>query len=573
MERLRTFLKSPLAQHPGLFLRKVASRLGLYREDEPVPNPPVLHLLYPDHWAVLLREWLAGISLNSGPHSFGRLFGQDFDESVLLRLCRTGPAKDTVGLLADVKLIWDYSRGHALFTNAALGPEYTRTSVDFLRRWLQANENTNGINWTCAMDVAIRGTNWVFADALLGGRLSEEFGRAEWASWLWRHGWVIWRRLETKSISTNHYVADLLGLYVISSIFPDDSAAKAWRRFAETELPRTLVAQTHRDGGLDEASLRYHAFVTEMALLFRLASGRRFLPVAEARLCDMCQIVADFQDAAGDVFPIGDDDSGRVLAVDFVSASGRAKNLLSLARVVLRREFKASPMAVYADSGWCVRTIGDFRLALEFGGVGLCGVGAHAHNDDFSFCLDWNGQPVIVDPGTCIYTGDPGARNRFRSTLAHNTVVCDDREQRPLNSTLFQLRGRTESHAFRAAGERWTFERSLAPNARHHREITPADSAIFIRDSIRAQSRHQLEWRFTLHPDIHATRVADGFALSLPNGGTLDLKMEPPVKGVDLQVVPAEFSQRYGHHSPTQRCLARLSAQDCEIRWRICAPA
>jgi hypothetical protein len=518
-----------------------------------------------------LREWLSGISLNAGLHPFSRVFGLDFDEAELLQLCRTGPIRNTTGLRADVKLIWDYSRGHPLFTNAAQSASHLDASVDFLRRWLQANENTNGINWTCAMEVAIRSVNWIFADALLDGKLGERFGSAEWASCLWRHGWVTWRRLEAKSISTNHYVADLLGLYLVASVFPKDPEAKAWRRFAEAEFPRTLVAQTHADGGLDEASLRYHAFVTEMALLFRLASGTPFGPAAEARLRAMCQIVADFQDATGDVFPIGDDDSGRVLAIDLFSASGRAENLLRLAQTVLRQEFRRAPAAVYADSGWCVRTVGDFRLALEFGGVGLSGGGAHAHNDDFSFCLDWRSHPVIVDPGTCLYTGDPVARNRFRSTLSHNTVICDGREQRPLDSVLFRLKGSAVSHTFHKAGDRWTLERSAAPDARHCREIIAADSAIVIRDSIVAHARHELEWRFTLHPDIRAATTSNGFVLSLPNGTALHLSMESPLEGITLEVAPAEYARHYGHRIPTQRCLARTSAKDCEIRWRITA--
>ena len=70
-------------------------------------------------------------------------------------------------------------------------------------------------------------------------------------------------------ISSNHYLADLLGLLVVGSIFPGDASAQAWRRFAAEEFPKALLSQTHDDGGLDEASLRYHAFVTEMALLFR----------------------------------------------------------------------------------------------------------------------------------------------------------------------------------------------------------------------------------------------------------------------------------------------------------------
>ena len=273
MQGFGQFLRSPLARHPRLLVRKVASRLGLTRKDVVVPPPGVTAAVCPSHWAPALREWVGQVPLHPAPHPFDRVFGQDFGEKLLLRLCRDGPVPGDSGLTGDIKLIWDYSRGHALFTNAAAGPAYLEPCVAFVRRWLEANRNTDGPAWSCAMDVAIRAVNWIFADALFDGEMGRRLGAAEWAGWLWRHGHVVWRDLEARLVSSNHYLADLLGLFVIGSIFPGDTRAQAWRRFAQDEFPRALLAQTRRDGGLDEASLRYHAFVTEMALLFRCALG------------------------------------------------------------------------------------------------------------------------------------------------------------------------------------------------------------------------------------------------------------------------------------------------------------
>ena len=571
MHLLGRFLNSPLARHPNLLARKVGTRVGLYREDTPVVPAPPATVRYPQHWEQPLLEWVREIPLNPGPHKFDHVFGHDFDEALLLKLCREGPNRGATGLLADIKLPWEYSRGQPLFTNAALGPGQAEYCGAFLNRWLESNGDTNGLNWTCAMEVAIRAVNWIFADILFRGALSRHVGPEKWAAWLWRHGQVIWRRLEARLVSSNHYLADLLGLFIIASVLPEDRSAERWRQFALSEFPRALLAQTYRDGALNEAALRYHAYVTEMALLFRLAQGSAFPEKAEARLHDMCRIVADFQDCTGDVFSFGDDDSGRVLALDSVSPLGRREILLRLARLIFKRKFEPAECAVYPEAGWCVRTIGDFRLALDFGGVGLCGMGAHAHNDDFSFCLDWRGHPVIVDPGTYLYTGDPEARNRFRSTLAHNTVTADGNEQRPLDSALFQLRGQVRSHPLRAEEDRWTLSRELNVDVVHVREIRSADGAIIIRDSLACRTPRTLEWRFTLHPDVFATKTSKGFALSLPNGSKLNLEADSALEGIELELAAAEYSASYGHRTPTQRCLARTSAKDFEIRWRISA--
>ena len=55
--------------------------------------------------------------------------------------------------------------------------------------------------------------------------------------------------------------------------------------------------------------------------------------------------------------------------------------------------------------------------------------GVHAHNDKLSFELCVNGEDVIIDPGTYVYTPNQKWRNTFRSTGYHNTVKVDDHEQ------------------------------------------------------------------------------------------------------------------------------------------------
>jgi hypothetical protein len=549
------FLRSPLARHPGLLARKVVSRLGLYQDAAPLPTAPVSGVAFPDFWQPALRTWLKHVPLNPGPHPFHRIFGRDWDEGLLLRLSREGPRRGEMGLPADIKLAWDYSRGHALFLNAASGPAHLNDCIEFLRPWMAACSDTNGPTWSCAMEIAIRAVNWIFADVLFDGKLGREVGQAEWAAWLWRHGALIWRRLEARIASSNHYLADLLGLLVVGSIFPNDPTARRWRSFAREEFPRALLTQTRSDGGLTEASLRYHAYGTEMALLFRLAQGKPFAEPVEERLRAMCRIVSDFTDASGDVFAIGDDDSGRVLPLDFGSSLGRADIVLRLAASLSLDQAPTAAPALYPDSGWWVHRAGDFTAALDFGGVGLHGQGGHAHNDDFSFCLDWRRHSVITDPGTFLYTSDPQARNRFRSTCFHNTVAIDGKEQRELSSDVFRLPG--SDHAFHAMPlpeQAWAFIRTLGDGLSHRRIISSGDRRLVIRDELEGSGTRELRWHFHLHPLVQARIIPRGFALVVPGAGTLKLEtsLPSPVLGLER----TEFSPGYGRSEPTFACNA-----------------
>jgi hypothetical protein len=356
-------------------------------------------------------------------------------------------------------------------------------------------------------------------------------------------------------------------LFVIGTVFPGDGPARKWRRFAQDDFPRALLAQTRPDGGLNEASLRYHAFVTEMALLFRLALGATFPGRVEARLRQMAQIVADFKSAEGDLFPFGDDDSGRVLGLDFASPIGRAEILLHLAAVVLGAKPSTADSAVCLDSGWWVRRAGDFTVAFEFGGVGMQGLGAHAHNDDFSFCLEWRGRPMVIDPGTGLYTSDPETRNRFRSARAHNTVVVDGQEPRPPGANVFSLPGDDTAYpTIRIDDDAWSFSRRLAGGVVHRRQVSCRAAEVCVRDEILGPGTHEIEWRFHPPPEVEPTAGRGGFELKQPGTGILWL--ETTTAELRLSVEPAEYSPGYGRRVSSQVCLARgRFALPMKIEW------
>jgi hypothetical protein len=502
---------------------------------------------YPAEWNTSLDQWLRRVKLHPAPHSYGKLFGQEWDVEALLQRCRGGRPEGARGLDRDVKLIWDFSRAHALFTNAAADPGQLESGAAFVRRWRAANEDTNAPAWTCAMDVALRAVNWIFADVLYQGRLGQRVG-PDWATSLWQHGWMVWQRLEARLISSNHYLADLVGLMVVGSVFPNDPHAKQWQRFARAEFPRALLAQTRGDGGLDEASLRYHAFVTEMALVFRLAQSGPWPDPAEERLRAMCQIVADFRDSTGDLFPLGDDDSGRVLGLDFASTAGRADVLLALSEAVLGLKPAPAAEAIYKNSGWWVRRTAEFAVVAEFGGVGLHGLGAHAHNDDLSFCLEWRGKPVLVDPGTFLYTSDPVSRDRFRSTAYHNTLSVDGQEQRALGPDPFALPGRNVPWPAQRLTDGMAFTRELAGAVQHRREIVGKDDGVVVQDTVSGPGRHRLDWRFHLHPGVLPTVVRQGVLLAIPGAGKLLLSSPAPFTAAKL--TPTEYSPGYGRKEP-----------------------
>ncbi|ABR91662.1 Hypothetical protein mma_2266 [Janthinobacterium sp. Marseille] len=93
----------------------------------------------------------------------------------------------------------------------------------------------------------------------------------------------------------------------------------------------------------------------------------------------------------------------------------------------------------YPDFGLYLYKSEIIYLLFRCGSIGLNGLGAHAHNDQLSVELWIGGHPVIVDPGTYLYTPLPFRRNEFRSISAHFSPHIAGSEPGNISGNVFQL--------------------------------------------------------------------------------------------------------------------------------------
>lgn len=82
-------------------------------------------------------------------------------------------------------------------------------------------------------------------------------------------------------------------------------------------------------------------------------------------------------------------------------------------------------LAAYPHFGLYIYRSPRLYLAIRCGRGDVNNIGNHAHNDNLSFELALDGNPIILDPGTYVYTPLMNMRNRFRSTAMHNTLMTD----------------------------------------------------------------------------------------------------------------------------------------------------
>lgn len=354
---------------------------------------------------------------------------------------------------ADIKVPWELSRcQHLLWLGEAYlltgKAQYAQEIINEIRWWIEDNPLMYTVNWKCSMDVAFRAVNWIFALNMIKAYegYDDSFAKTIERS-LWQHGFFIKNNLE-KSVpySNNHYTSDLVGLLYIGQLFNDSRRGKGWKRKAKKELEKEILTQVLPSGVHYEKSVSYHRMMTEMLsypiyMLERM--GESFPKEVKARIMAMYAYVSNYTKPNGLSPLIADNDDGRFLP--FVPRDFGYHNYLNneqslenkIISVDLKPKFccKRQGNNLYKDANIAIIREKNNYLFINGGGYSRVTknkqqfINSHTHNDALSFELVVEGQDVIVDSGTYLYTSDIKMRNAFRSTAKHNTVVVDGEEQ------------------------------------------------------------------------------------------------------------------------------------------------
>jgi hypothetical protein len=505
---------------------------------------------------------------------------------------------------SDVKWPWELSRMQHLPTlgkayRLTQNERYAREIVDQVTHWLDDNPCAFGVNWTCAMDVAIRIMNMIWGYRFIedAGVVSEAFkGRLLVA--MVQHAQFILFHLEYSirddgSLANgNHYLANVVGLLHLGLLCPNVPLAQIWRRVGLRALVEEMDRQVHPDGSDFESSVSYHRLVLELfisgALLCRIhhiTLPARFWQ----RLEKMFDFVLGVTRPDGTVPQVGDADDGRLYILSNYGHWDRTdlRYLLSIGAVLFhRRDMKACTggfaedafwllgpdgladfealedgatamgTQAFPDAGLYVMRSGDRYLLACCGQVGTAGLGNHKHNDLLSFELYAGDKAFIVDPGSYVYTRHPEWRNRFRSTLSHNTVVIDTHEQnRFQDARLFAMAedAAVIVHAWSSTPEMdWldvehTGYGRLAPPVRHRRifRFDKGPGRWDIIDILIGAGDHTADWYLHFDHRIALEPVGEGIFRTCCSGTDLVIAMSADIP-LDFKVEDGWVSRRYG---------------------------
>lgn len=493
----------------------------------------------------------------------------------------------------DIKVPWELSR---CMHFAALGladavtgdARYYQEWKAQLSDWIASNPVGHGVNWTCAMDVAMRAVNWLNAVMCFQQRIERDTDEAFFkllCESLWHHGLHIERRLEWAgphgALPGNHFLADLTGLLAIGAFFQTTGTGRRWWRFAKHWLEHEMFRQVNPDGTNYETSTSYHRMVMEMFLWAdTLAEGMEdpFSDGYRERLGLMADFVSAYSTPGGSAAQFGDNDSGRLLWAGLDDGldhryltkgecgfGGNLNRFLLAGGLPMPGNLPSGDTG-FPDGGYYFMSRGPAWIGLRSGAVSHGG--AHAHCDQLSLVLSLAGQEILVDRGTGIYTPDPDKRNHYRSTESHNTIRVNDWEQNLFGKERHQV-FQMPDHC-RASVTRWEpengiweaahsgFEREI-PGMHCSRHIRLVSGCLKIRDTLTAlRDGDRVEWFFHFAPGVELDLMAHQVSV---RAGAVEVRFSWN-SDVASEILSETHSPAYGVEVPAQCLRLALRAKN-----------
>jgi hypothetical protein len=461
---------------------------------------------------------------------------------------------------SDVRVVWELNRMAHLIT---LGRAYALTdnqrfSTEFFRQlasWREQNPVGHGVNWNCAMEVALRAINLLAAlEMFLPSPQMNETELAHLLRMFDQHGAHIRRNLEFSHIATsNHYLCDVTGLLWLGLMLPEFEAAREWREFGLGALLNEMDKQLLPDGADYEASTGYHRLKLELWLYsFVLChiNGTNIDQIYWDKLRGMIEYARACLRPDGLAPLAGDTDSGQVLPVVRRAAADHAYVIALGAAIFQDPDFRLKGVSApeemlwilgeqglrdyqalgpglpaeskaYRDAGMYILRHDDLYLLLNASGSGVNGRGSHGHNDALSIEVSACGSAFIVDPGSYVYTADLHQRHLFRSTAYHSTVQVDGLEQNTTDEQTPFIIGNEAAPrliSWESGPERDSVTAEhhgfpgLAQPVTHRRRVVfhKSERHWLVEDELTGAGDHQLAFRFHFAPGLETGLRSDG---------------------------------------------------------------
>ena len=517
---------------------------------------------------------------------------------------------------SDARVLWELNRlGHLLTlarAHVVTGDErFSKECIAQVQSWAQQNPYGRGINWTCAMEVALRVMNLLATFELIKGSVHFDADALQLFLKLFhQHGTYICKNLEFSHLSTsNHYLSDVAGLLWMGVMLPEFVDSEYFYDLGLGELLSEMDKQVLPDGADFESSTGYHRYALELFLYSFILCKQNDIEIEDkywAKLRLMLEYMKGYLRPDGLAPLIGDSDSGQVLPLCRRQADEHAYVLAIGASMFPDAQFAIQKIEVpcellwllgqegvtrfrnlpvtsapascaFPEAGTYVMRKDDLYLCFITSGAGLNGRGSHGHNDALSIEVSARKRAFIIDAGTYVYTADLEQRHLFRSTAYHSTVKIDGEEQNStLESVPFVIGDETRPRVLQwqtnELGDKVVAEHSgyarLSSPVMHRRTVVfdKVESWWSIEDEFFGDGDHDYEVRFHFAPKLSMTMTDATVTASDRDVGIRVSLLD--MKTAALLETQAS-SREYGEKTESITACWHFSGKPGKLRWKI----
>ena len=369
--------------------------------------------------------------------------------------------------IGDIRTNWELNR-HYQFAGMAKS-FYVTGDFSILEElqelfydWNNKNYFLCGVEWTSAMEIAIRVNSWIYTYCFLNkafekynlenNKILKDISRGI----IVMADYIVKHRAKYSS-ANNHLIVEMYAVGM-SGIFFD---YKPWEKLAFNILTEELPRQNYADGVNKEMSLHYQSFVMEAYGLLMLEMKHNHIKIPqiwEEYLLHMSEFMCDCCGEYGETVVFGDNDEGKILdlsgehfdhyryVLDLMGSVlpkrySKMENIHENLYWILSDDFQNSVLkknCYYSPEVKCYREGGytlwrsknnKVLIGIDHADLGFGSLAAHGHADALSFQMFIEGMPVFVDPGTYNYHVPKKMRDDLRATVNHNTVCVDGTNQ------------------------------------------------------------------------------------------------------------------------------------------------
>ena len=369
--------------------------------------------------------------------------------------------------IGDIRTNWELNR-HYQFAGMAKS-FYVTGDFSILEElqelfydWNNKNHFLCGVEWTSAMEIAIRVNSWIYTYCFLNkafekynlenNKILKDISRGI----IVMADYIVKHRAKYSS-ANNHLIVEMYAVGM-SGIFFD---YKPWEKLAFNILTEELPRQNYTDGVNKEMSLHYQSFVMEAYGLLMLEMKHNHIKIPqiwEEYLSHMSEFLCDCCGEYGETVVFGDNDEGKILDLSgehfdhyryvldlmgnvlpkrYSQMENIHENLCwileedSRNSVLQKNCYYSLEVKCYKEGGYTLWRSKNNKvlMGIDHADLGFGSLAAHGHADALSFQMYIEGMPVFVDPGTYNYHVPKKMRDDLRATVNHNTVCIDGANQ------------------------------------------------------------------------------------------------------------------------------------------------